>query len=247
MMVGTGEGDRYLAECLRSLGQFVEAIAVVDESTDGATAAVLGKTTGLYSHERVEPGMFFRHEGRARQLLLEVTLEQKPTHILAIDCDELVSDGQALRALCEADEGNGAWALSMDEVWKADDRALWTRQDGGWRSHHVPILYRAPTRSVGNWRIQDRQLACGREPIAVRSLAARAVQTGVSVFHFGWARESERQTRYQRYAEADGGRFHASAHLNSILFPDRKVRLARRSWPPALEPVKAAILERVRS
>ncbi len=83
-----------------------------------------------------------------------------------------------------------------------------------------------------NWRILDRALACGREPMWVRGV--RAQPTGTSVFHFGWANPATRQERYDRYAQADGGKFHASRHLDSILWNDRRVRLTWKKWPVGL-------------
>jgi hypothetical protein len=133
----------------------------------------------------------------------------------------------------------------MEEVWKADARGLWTREDGGWRRHPVPIVWRAPNgQAVGSgiWKVRDRQLACGREPVAVARIPAR--QLPASVLHLGWTNEAERQARFDRYTVADGGRFHASAHLQSIMWPDAKVRLRRRHWPPGVD--QKALLARVR-
>lgn len=222
MMVGPAEEDRYLNAVLAHLAVFCDAVAVREE----------------------QPESFYAHEGRARQALLDATIERNPTHVLAIDADEFVTDGEAIRHACSMDLGNGCWTLPMEEVWAVDERHLWTRQDGGWRTHPVPILYRVPGHRDGRWRIMDRALACGREPLAVRQLAGRALPSGSSVLHFGWANRAERRARYERYAEADGGKFHASSHLQSILDPDRKVRLKKLPWPPALEPFKPALLER---
>ena len=162
-----------------------------------------------------------------------------PTHLLAVDADEFVSDGAAVRAACETDAGRGSWALGMQEVWKADAHALWLRIDGGWRAQEagIPILWRAPPARVaqtGAWQIPDRALACGREPLAVRRLG-RPTRVPADVLHFGWTDENDRARRYARYVEHDGGRFHRSQHLDSIMWPDRRVRLKRRHWPPGLD------------
>lgn len=109
----------------------------------------------------------------------------------------------------------------------------------------MPIVWRVPAgRSIErpHWRIPNRALACGREPLVIRR--QQATFTGVSMLHFGWTCEAERQERYDRYARHDAGRFHASAHLRSILAADDQVRLSRRPWPTGLD--KGAILARVR-
>jgi hypothetical protein len=130
----------------------------------------------------------------------------------------------------------------MEEVWKADVHHLHIRHDGGWRPHMVPILYKTPRRIDSSWRIRDRALACGREPQAVRTMIPRHPRPVTEIFHFGWVRESERDGRYQRYVEHDGGAFHASQHLQSIMWPDSRVRLQRKPWPQGMSAVKPILI-----
>ncbi len=239
MMVGPGEGDRYLEQVLAHLSEFCDEVRVCWEGTGPA------ETWPWIQVTYVPAGTFFQHEGRARQTLLDWTLKGNPTHILAIDADELVTDGQAIRDACEEDRGIGVWTVGIQEVWKADPGSLWLRHDGGWDMQaRAPLLYRAPKTSTGLWRIQDRPLACGREPLAVRQLAGRATRCSADVLHFGWSNQAERAARYARYVQHDGGKFHSRAHLASIMWTDRRVRLSRREWPAALEPWKTALVER---
>lgn len=228
VMVGTGERDRYLPIVIPALFEFCDVVVVLDESVDGS--GDLCRDLGAIV-ERTEPGAFFAHEGRARQLLLDVTLEQQPTHVLSIDADELIADGAVLRAACESD--CPVLTVVMQEIWRVDESGLAVRMDGGWREHTIPILYRAPTTLDGTWRIQDKALACGREPGQVRNLFRQRCSewSGTEVLHLGWANEAERQDRYQRYVVADGGRFHAGSHLQSIMWPDRMVNTKERDWP----------------
>lgn len=242
-MIVRNEIGRYLVPCVEHLLEFCDEVCVLDDGSEDGTADWLSARDGVSLTWGLQHS-FFAHEGQARQRLLNYTLACEPTHVLSIDADELVTDGQALRAFCEADEGNGAWTLAMEEAWKADERHLWLRQDGGWRPHQVPILWRVPDVLDASYRIQNRALACGREPEAVRKLWRGSTPTHVSLLHLGWTCEADRQARYDRYVEADGGKYHASAHLRSIMLPDRRVRLKRREWPAALEPWKARILER---
>lgn len=245
-MIVHNERGRYLLPCVEHLEQFCDTAVILDDASDDGTWEWLNEpgwpTWDYVDARRLRGGRMFEHEGRARQQLLEATFQQAPSHVLAVDADEFVSDGPALRQACE--QNADVLSLLIEEVWNADERSLYVRQDGGWRAHPIPCCYRVPERRSGLWRIQDRQMACGREPLAVRQLAGRAAPSGVSLLHFGWANRGERHARYERYVEADGGRFHASSHLQSILAPDRRVRLSRREWPAALQPFKRAILER---
>jgi len=232
------ELDRYLLPCVESLLGFCDEVRVWDDGSTDGTRDVLADL------ERVrvagsDDSRFFGHEGRARQAALAWTLEARPTHVLSIDADEIVGDGALLRTMVESDEREAAWSLCMAEVWKATEDELLVRQDGGWRAHTVTVVW-TPGRDT---RIPDRALASGRVPMSVARARARFV--GCPLLHLGWAREAERVRRHERYAIHDQGNFHASAHLDSILWPDEKVTLERCPWPDGIgSRLRAQILER---
>lgn len=230
------ELGRYLQACIGSLREFCDHIAVLDDGSTDRTPEWLYDNTDSQMVVRyigADDGFFAGHEGRRRQALLDFTMEQNPTHILSIDADEFIADGQIVRAFCDRPKLVGT--VSMQEVWGYDEGGLTIRQDGGWREHPVPILYRTEGWQPDLWRIQDRALACGREPVAVRRKMGNARMVGTQVLHFGWANPATRQERYDRYAVADGGQFHASRHLESILWPDDQIKVSRRPWPNGLK------------
>lgn len=239
-LIVRNELSRYLEPCIGHLLEFVDEIRIVDDRSDDGTWEWLRR------QDRVEvaqtSGRFFDHEGAARQELLEWTLAGDPTHVLAIDADEFVSDGRAIRRICEAPRGE-VWTLSMLEIWKAFPECLCVRMDGGWRPGRSPILWRVPD-NAPDLRIKNLALACGREPEYVRRLIQRdrVAHSGVDVLHFGWANELERQARYDRYVVHDGGKFHRSQHLGSIIWPDEKVEMDGQDWPPALEKWRPTIV-----
>lgn len=244
-LIVKNEMGRYLRPNIKHLLDFCDEIRVLDDgSSDGGTEYLDGfnrvHVAGNEGHT------FFEHEGEARNALLSWTMEAEPTHILAIDADEFVADGGLLRAELEADPTSLVWPLCMMEVWEADEKGVRYRLDGGWQPHPVPILYRVPPVRDNTWRIAERKLACGREPMAVRqSYRHRAGAIPTEILHFGWANQAERQARYERYAVADGGRFHQSTHLQSILWGPDKTRLCDCPWPPGLEPLKPILTARV--
>ena len=241
-MIVRNELGRYLPIVIPHLLAFCDEIRVRDDGSDDGTLEWLEAQDRV--HVSADPApKFFEHEGRARNALLEWTLKGDPTHVLAIDADEIVTDGQKIRAACETDIGGGSWSLHMEEVWNADARTMWTREDGGWRQHGVGILWRVP-HNLGSmrsprWRITDRKLACGREPQAMRRYTS--VPTGSSVLHLGWLNQEQRAERHARYVEHDKGRFHNRKHLDSIMWTDGQVRLRARNWPDGID--RAAILE----
>ncbi len=245
-LIVRNELDRFLRPCIASLFAFCDEIRVLnDHSTDGSDEWLREQERVSVTDSRAAP--MFEHEGAARNALLQWTFQAKPTHVLSVDADEFVTNGAAIRAACEANAGHGSWSLGLEEVWKADERSLWIRQDGGWKAQErgIPILWRAPSPrqgAMGAWQVPMRQLACGREPAAVRRF--RPIPSGSGLLHYGWACEADRAARYARYVEHDGGRFHNRAHLDSIMWTDRRVRLTRRPWPAGID--RVALLERIR-
>ena len=242
MMLTRNEANRYLKWTIPSLLSFCDEVRVIDDDSVDGTHNIL-RDYGCIVKRNDRP-MFFEHEGRARNALLDFALEGKPDYLFAVDADEIVADGDAIRdALISRTSASGVWNLTMEEVWKADERFLYERVDGQWGSRKCPVLFEVPARIPSNWRIADRALACGREPMPVAKAGVRRAPVVTSLFHLGWANESERETRYDRYVKHDGGAFHASAHLNSIMFGDELVKLAPREWPKGLD--REGLLERI--
>lgn len=247
MIVCERELDRYLDESVAALLEFCDEVALLCDRDNGWSERLIGRwgadgarvvgRTHSYGETVVD---FFAHEGDARQRLLEFTLRLEPTHVLAIDADEFVADGRGLRTLIAQSRSDvRVWPLSMLEVWEATTDQLCLRVDGGWRPQPVPAVWKVEPGIV--YRFPDRALACGRVPTRVQDVAPAWVRG--EILHFGWANEHDRQARYDRYVLHDGGQFHASAHLQSIMFGCDRVRLAGYDWPNGLYGRKHRILE----
>lgn len=216
-MVVHNELDRYLVPCIESLVSYCDGVAIWDDgSTDGTSEYLQGlAASGAPVRVHHEPeSAFFDHEGQLRQRALDWTLQESATHVLAIDADELVLEGQKLRE--QLGQGR-AFSLCMREVWKARPESLEIRQDGGWCEHPVPIMWK----NVGRLPLHNRKLASGRAPAAIGTLRPRF--TDVAIYHFGWANRHDRRARYERYTKHDGGRYHRNTHIESIMYPDMDV------------------------
>lgn len=243
-LIVKNELSRYLELSIPALTAFCNDVVVVDDNSTDGTREFLQSEAGVTCFP-LENGSFFEHEGRARQFLVDKTVELGAELILAIDADEFVSDPVELRRQFDSVGGVNVFRLVMEEVWAADEDALYIREDNLWRAHPVPVVWRVQESVPWLPLIEDRALACGRIPAIAHNLPA--VHVDSSLLHFGWTCKSTRQARYDRYAVADGGKFHASQHLESIMWPDSAVELRRRSWPEALLPYKAEILAKVAS
>lgn len=259
-MVVRNEMGRYLEESIGALHEFCDLIVCLDDgSTDGSLQWLREQPKVIASSTLDGPRSLagggdvrvrtFTHEAQTRQRLLAVTamaiagLPYEEAAILAIDADEFVADPDELvMSIDKADPSIKSWLLCMQEVWVASDEGLAVRIDGGWMEHDTAMLFRLPLEiESADWLFPNRALACGRVPPAVNR--SRSEHSGTAVLHFGWAREAERAARHARYVEQDGGRFHASAHLDSIMWPKERVLVIDREWPDALSRRRERILE----
>ena len=238
------ELHRYLEACIGHLLEFCDEVRILDDgSTDGwqeALHGVWGKDgrrvlAKLRARGGDEP--FLTHAA-ARNELLQFTLDGWPSHVLSIDADEFVSDGQLVRQACAT--SGVAWSLEMCEVWEACEERLCVREDGRWGAHPVAMLWKPDMANRKQLVIRDRGTATGRTPDFQPRVPA--APTGAAVFHFGWARESERAARFERYRGVNDG--HARAHVQSIMWPPSRVRLEGWAWPETMDGLKATLLEK---
>ncbi len=221
------EMGRYLQLVIADLQTYCDEIRVLDDASTDGSFEWLAYQEGVEVLQ-LPSRRFFVHEGQARDMALRWALEANGSHYLTVDCDETVADGRALRAAVESSPDIPVWSLEMQEIWSAGEDGLCVRLDGGWRPHPLPILWKGP-RDGERFTMRDKKLACGRLPTQV--LTQRSRPSGVDVLHWGWTDPEARQKRYERYAKHDGGRFHASRHLQSIMWDDSRVKLRPRPWP----------------
>jgi glycosyltransferase involved in cell wall biosynthesis len=224
---------------VKHLTSFCDEVRVLDDGSDDGTFEWLQEQRGVHVARNPGPA-FFEFESKARQNLLEWTMEARPDYVLSIDADEFVGDPEVIRRC--VNEGKPVYTLWMQEVWSLSDERINIRMDGQWGRRLCPILWRAPASLSREWSIPERKLACGREPLQVRR--TRFVKSGTDVFHLGWANESERAARYERYAVHDQGKFHRDAHLQSIMWPAEKVILSSARWPVGMSVHREQLLER---
>lgn len=229
------ELGRYLQRTVEHALSYCDEIRVLDDGSDDGGAEWLEAQDRVVVHRFDGPGWSQDggHEGTVRQALFEHALAGDPTHVLALDADEVVPKGTELRARIEARPRQPVWALRVVEAWNPDPWLI--RVDGGWRPRHAPVVYRVPDEVGGDWHIRtDLRMACPREPVAVAKLYRRGdrrTKLPIDLVHLGWANPAEREARAARYFEHDGGQFHRNAHLESILWTDERLQLRGYSMP----------------
>lgn len=241
------ELDRYLGPCLDSLLEFCDTICILDDSsTDGWEKTLTpgwgtaGSRVTVLRHsvpDRNAHDAFHLHAA-ARTALMRFTLAGDADYVLAIDADELVTDGAAVRKACE--RRPEAVSTVITEVWEACNELLCTREDGGWRQHPIANVWSTARFRGEALKLTDRGTATGRVPDVVHR--ARVIPSGAATLHFGWACRADRPERFARYGGPDEG--HASAHVKSIMWPDELVTLKPEPWPTWPAGVRDQVLER---
>lgn len=228
------ELGRYLQRTVEHALTYCDEVRVLDDGSTDGSAEWLEAQDRVVVCRADGPGWSQQggHEGAVRQALFEHVMAGAPTHVLAIDADEIVPRGADLRATLEDEPGRDVWALLVVEAWSTDPWLI--RVDGGWRPRFAPVVYEVPATLGDHWRIRDTRLACPREPVAVAKLYRHRGQFAhlpIDLMHLGWSNPAEREARAARYFEHDGGNFHASEHLESILWTDERVELREYQAP----------------
>lgn len=215
------EMDRGLELAIGSLMKCCDEVRCLDDgSSDDSYKFLKGHPSVSVTHN---DGPSWRdNEGLFRQSLLDWTMQAEPTHILAIDADEIIPEAEDLRTIIEHSPGVEVFSLRMCEVWNTQPSPWTVRWDGGWIPHDVSLIW-SPSSNPNNMAMPDKKLASGRLPAALAFVPAQ--RTGLDILHLGWARKSDRPRRHKRYVDLDGGEFHASAHLDSIMWEDGRCDL----------------------
>lgn len=122
--------------------------------------------------------------------------------------------------------------------WNMEDKLL-TQVEENQISHYTGEVYNLRvagnnTYVVGSTVVHN----CGSEPTYVsESMVDRRFQTyryihnsGLFMKHLSYIKDEDKRKKYERYAELDGGAFHAGAHIQSIIDPPEKVTLDTWRW-----------------
>ena len=214
-MVGRNEEGRFLEDVLKRLSSQVDEIVFTDDCSEDNTA----KIAAGYAHVYKTPEPTFAvHEGRLRTYAWS-NLEKHANPgdwIIAIDCDEM------LYSLDDLNSPNIRTVLSSSEKDVVNVRFyhMWNetayRVDKLWAPNNSSRIFRF----ISGGQFVDRALACGSEPTYVSEWIKRRnfwVNSGLVMQHLGYIFDQDKQKKYERYSQIDGGKYHNLSHINSIL------------------------------
>lgn len=214
-IVGRNEEQRFLKEVLERLSKQVDEIVFTDDCSDDNTYLIASDFCHVYKTK--EP-TFNINEGKLRSIAWSNLLRHANSGdwIIAIDCDEMLYDRGNLQSLdirnilsgSEKDVVN----VKFYHMWNKDQY----RVDKLWAPNNSSRIFRLVPDGV----FSDKALACGSEPTYVNSWLRQGnyfVNSNLVMKHLGYINDKDKEEKYKRYTDLDGGKFHQINHINSIL------------------------------
>jgi len=228
LMIVKNELDRYLERSLTGLAAVVDKVVVVDDhSTDGSLEFVSSHPSEPMCVRRPsEVPSFVSDERTFRQWAWSQAVLHEDDVIFVVDADEQLAaeqsaEPEAVRAMVNTTaetvtRGKAAF-LPIIEIWAVTPPLsvapgrLQHRTDGEWgrgRAQRVATAFGDQSFGEG----AKGRFGCGAIPERARSL--RPHQAPLRLVHYGYATQSDREARHDRYRKARG---HSPSHIESIM------------------------------
>lgn len=217
-MVGRNESSRFLEEVLQRISNQVDKIIFTDDCSTDDTPNIAAKYAEVFSTP--EP-LFATHEGRLRANAWG-NLEKFASPgdwVIAIDCDEMLFDINNINSL----DIKSVLSKSEFDVVNVRFYHMWSethyRVDKLWTPNNSSRIFRYKE----NAGFLNKALACGSEPTYVSQWIGNKnywLHSGLIMKHLGYTYDEDKKSKYERYSNLDGGKFHQIDHINSIIDPN---------------------------
>ncbi|GMK37267.1 glycosyl transferase [Paenibacillus sp. CCS19] len=213
-MVACNEEGRYLDDALRRHREYIDGAVIIDDGSTDATADII--------HERLQgiPLYYVRNEQskftneiELRRQQWNATVQLNPSWILNLDADEYFEDRftQDVHGLL-ANSAAHTYCFRLYDFWNEHQY----REDEFWQAHRTyrPFLTRYVAGFPYVWN--EMKLHCGRFPRNLMDIMPTL--SPLRLKHWGWARESDRRLKAERYEQLDpGARYGWKEQYDSIL------------------------------
>lgn len=216
----TWQSGRLLRECFEEWWPCLDGLLFYDDRSTDQTASWLrsyaSTTPNIAVHVRpIENLSFIEHEGLFREdawrLLEQEFAPVEGDWVMTLDADEVIRSPypEYVKELCERIDRDGYDSLEFHfhEVWTPIDTSPMVRMDGFWAETNG---IRACKWKPG-MKFKDRKMASGSLPDGLERLRHT---TEIDILHYGYARQEDRERKYQRYRGRPG---HNPKHISSIL------------------------------
>lgn len=216
-MIVRNEADRYLRCVLEKARPYVDEAVIIDDASEDRTPEICQELLqGVRLHLIKNCVSKFGNEVSLRKQQWEETIKTNPEWILNLDADEMFENRfrHDVKKLVDA-PGVDAWFFRLYDFWSETHY----RSDRFWCAHHYykwPFLIRYQKQSEP-FRWAETAQHCGRFPILPFHSPRKS---NLRVKHYGWAREADRQAKYDRYKKLDpNARYGWKEQYESILDP----------------------------
>ncbi len=198
-MIVHNEGDRYLKPVLEHAKKYITNAVIIDDASTDNTIEVCKKALEGIPLTLIEnKKSLFSNEVNLRKLQFEETIKTNPDWILVLDADEIFEDKfkDEVKELI-ANENADAYYFRLYDFWDENNY----REDQYWSAHmsYRPFLIRYKPEIQYTWK--ETAQHCGRLPLNINEYPVSI--SHLRLKHYGWAREDDRKSKYERYQTLD--------------------------------------------
>lgn len=198
-MVVKNEGDRYLKEVLESAKKYIDNAVIIDDgSTDNTIEIIKEVLKGIPYRLIINEVSKFHNEVELRKQQWNETIKLNPDWIMFLDADEIIEDKfkDYAKILMENTEVDG-YLFRLYDFWNNEEY----REDNFWNAHSIYRLFLIRYQENFNYMFKEVAQHCGRMPY--NCLKLPYLLTTLRIKHYGWAKEEDRISKYNRYMKLD--------------------------------------------
>lgn len=213
-MIVHNEENRYLEKSISSVKGFVDYFLIIDDASTDSTRTICEQLLSDMPHKIItNEKSLFGKEFILRKKAWDSIKSFKPKWVLALDADEVFEKNvsQKIKTLINIPFVD-ALSFRLFDMWNENEY----RDDKFWNAHKrfFTIMCRYSPNFVYKWKETNQH--CGRTPKNIKFLSTFNVD--IKIKHYGWAKESDRLSKYNRYMELDkDGRSGSLEQYESIL------------------------------